>query len=47
MIDFSFTETKTNTKHGMTCSSACSECRGICDNNSLKDIDSESDDDDT
>ena len=30
-------------KHGMTCSTACSECRGVFDN-TTNDIDSESDD---
>ena len=31
-------------KHGMSCSTACSECRGVCAN-TLSDIDSESDED--
>ena len=30
--------------HGMICSTACSECRGVCDN-TPNDIDSESDED--
>jgi len=34
-------------KHGMTCASACSECRGVCNNSTLNDNDSESDDEDT
>jgi len=34
-------------KHAMTCASDCYECRGVCDNNTLKDNDSESDDEDT